>query len=250
MSKGIYCIRNIVNNKMYIGSTNNFDNRKYRHFHQLENGIHHSILLQRAYDKYGKDSFVFEILKICDNDEDLLKIEQEFLNKLKPFSPNGYNVSTIASNCVLYGENNGMFGKKGENNPNFGRKNSEETLKKMSNSQKGVHKSEESKQKLSKTMKEQYKNGRTPPTLGKKLSNETKEKIRKKKSKPVKQIDKNTLKIINVFESISQASDTLNIDNSTIGRCCEHKSHCNTAGGYKWEYATLEEYNNFIKDNK
>ena len=78
---GIYCIRNIENNKMYIGSTHNFSERKYRDFHYLEIGKHHSIVLQRAYDKYGKESFVFEILKECSDEENLLKTEQYFLDK-------------------------------------------------------------------------------------------------------------------------------------------------------------------------
>ena len=247
---GIYCIRNIENNKMYIGSTHNFSERKYRHFHQLEIGKHHSILLQRAYDKYGKESFVFEILKECSDEEDLLKTEQYFLDKYQPFAPNGYNISTIATNCVLYGENNGMYGRKGKDNPNYGRKNTKETLEKMSKAQKGKPKSEEAKKNLSIAIKKQYENGRVHFNKGKHLSQDQKDKIKEKRSIPVKQIDKNTLNIINIFENALVASGKLGIDNSMISKCCKHKPHSNTAGGYKWEYATKDEYNNFIKDNR
>jgi predicted GIY-YIG superfamily endonuclease len=45
MSAGIYQIRNIQNNKRYIGSTHNFEERFYRHRYQLQIGKHHSVLL-------------------------------------------------------------------------------------------------------------------------------------------------------------------------------------------------------------
>lgn len=34
---GIYFIQNIINNKLYIGSTNNFNKRKNNHFLNLKN---------------------------------------------------------------------------------------------------------------------------------------------------------------------------------------------------------------------
>ena len=78
---GIYRIRNIINNKIYIGSAFNFKTREKRHFNQLRKGKHHSVLLQRAFDKYGEENFVFEIIYKAKeeelNKEDLLKLEQK-----------------------------------------------------------------------------------------------------------------------------------------------------------------------------
>ena len=58
----IYKITNVVNNNCYIGSSTNFSRRKKRHFEQLNNGNHHSIILQRAYDKYGSNNFKIDVI--------------------------------------------------------------------------------------------------------------------------------------------------------------------------------------------
>ena len=63
----LYEIKNIINNKRYIGRTCNPDTRKKRHFRELEKNKHHCIFLQRAFNKYGKDDFEFSILKEVDD---------------------------------------------------------------------------------------------------------------------------------------------------------------------------------------
>nr|DAD74703.1 MAG TPA: GIY-YIG nuclease superfamily protein [CrAss-like virus sp. ctRQZ5] len=44
-SAGIYSICNLLNNKRYIGSTNNFYNRFHEHKCLLRNNKHHSLHL-------------------------------------------------------------------------------------------------------------------------------------------------------------------------------------------------------------
>lgn len=76
----IYQIRNIINNKRYIGSTVNADQRYKWHKYSLNAGAHHSVALQNAWNKYGQNNFVFEILReipFCD----LLLEEQKEINK-------------------------------------------------------------------------------------------------------------------------------------------------------------------------
>lgn len=80
---GIYQIRNIANGKFYIGQTKDLAGRRYSHFHSLMEGKHHTQHLQRAYNKYGADNFVFEVLIFCDVGS-LDYYEREFFNKLKP----------------------------------------------------------------------------------------------------------------------------------------------------------------------
>jgi len=87
---GIYQIRNTRNGKIYIGSTKNFDVRKKEHFNSLKNGKHHSLLLQRGFDREPK-VFVFEKIIICSN-KMLLFYEQKFFDLLSP----KYNISKIA----------------------------------------------------------------------------------------------------------------------------------------------------------
>lgn len=92
---GIYQIVNKVNQKKYIGSSIRLQGRKKRHFSELNCNIHHSQALQRAYNKYGKDSFDFFILEYCET-EKLLEREQYYLDNLKP----EYNICKIAGNCL------------------------------------------------------------------------------------------------------------------------------------------------------
>ena len=94
-SAGIYCIKNILNNKKYIGSTLNFRIRLRSHFYELRNNKHHNKHLQNAFNKYGLKFFSFCVLEECEPIQDtLMFIEQKYLDS----SPD-YNISKI-SNCI------------------------------------------------------------------------------------------------------------------------------------------------------
>ena len=86
---GIYQIRNKLNNNIYIGKSKNLSARKSQHLYYLKVGNHHSIHLQRAFDKYGGNNFIFEILLYCESFE-LDRYEKELIKKLKP----SYNIIT------------------------------------------------------------------------------------------------------------------------------------------------------------
>ena len=80
---GIYSIKNVINNKEYIGSSRNLYNRLHEHFHNLKNNKSHNSHLQNAWNKYGENNFKFEILEYCD----VLKqfeLEQYYLDIRKP----------------------------------------------------------------------------------------------------------------------------------------------------------------------
>ena len=62
---GIYCIENIINNKKYIGLTNDVYRRKCEHFSHLRCGTHKNSHLQHAWNMYGEDNFIFYILEKC-----------------------------------------------------------------------------------------------------------------------------------------------------------------------------------------
>lgn len=83
MKSGIYKIVNLQNSKKYIGSAVNLKRREYEHFRMLEKGIHYNSYLQASYNKYGKDSFRFEIVTECCKEE-LINLEQYYLDSLKP----------------------------------------------------------------------------------------------------------------------------------------------------------------------
>lgn len=69
---GIYQIRNTVNGKVYIGQTKQpFCKRFLHHVWKLKKGTHDNQHLQRAFDLYSENAFVFEVLEVVD-DPDLL----------------------------------------------------------------------------------------------------------------------------------------------------------------------------------
>lgn len=90
---GIYAIVNQLNNHKYVGSSKNIRSRIYQHCYKLGKNVHHSIHLQRAYNKYGQDKFIVLILEICEPIRDtLIFLEQKYLD-LNP----EYNIAKLAS---------------------------------------------------------------------------------------------------------------------------------------------------------
>lgn len=76
---GIYQIRNIKNNHVYIGSSKNLKTRLKTHKNQLEKHVHLNMHLQKAYDKYGAENFIFEIIEFC-SPEDRFQREQYYID--------------------------------------------------------------------------------------------------------------------------------------------------------------------------
>lgn len=62
---GIYVILNTKNGKVYIGQTKDFLTRKHHHTYQLTSNCHSNKHLQAAWNKYGEKSFKFKILEYC-----------------------------------------------------------------------------------------------------------------------------------------------------------------------------------------
>lgn len=92
----VYWIQNRMTGKTYVGSALNFGHRKKQHIRDLNRGNHHSIPLQRAWDKYGEEAFEWKVLEYVEDEDKLIEREQHYLDLLKPFGGNGYNVCKIA----------------------------------------------------------------------------------------------------------------------------------------------------------
>ena len=80
---GIYKIENTVNGKRYIGSSVNIAKRRRQHLNLLHKNKHHSIYLQRAFNKWGECAFEFSVLEIVPDVQLLLSVEQHYLDTLK-----------------------------------------------------------------------------------------------------------------------------------------------------------------------
>ncbi len=100
-TSGIYAIRCLVNGKVYIGSAVSFRARWKRHRNDLKNGSHDNRHLQNACDKHGFDQFAFEILQLVPEKTDLIRVEQEWLDRIRPFDNEvGYNLSPTAGSTL------------------------------------------------------------------------------------------------------------------------------------------------------
>lgn len=89
---GIYCITNTVNQKRYIGSSSAIPTRWKEHKNKLKKGIHTNPHLQRSWNKYGEDAFLFEVLESISDTSTLLSKERYWIDTLGTFdSRNGYN---------------------------------------------------------------------------------------------------------------------------------------------------------------
>lgn len=93
-TSGIYLILNKINNKKYIGSSTNIQNRFKKHIKEIKGGYHRNLHLQNAVNKYGLDNFDFIILEKCPINE-LLKKEQFYIDNHN--WNDLYNITKIAN---------------------------------------------------------------------------------------------------------------------------------------------------------
>lgn len=87
----VYRILNTINNKNYIGITVNYEERWQQHKRALRKNKHVNLKLQHAWNKYGEQSFIFEILEEC-ADAQMYQKEIEYVCKFNSFD-NGYNLT-------------------------------------------------------------------------------------------------------------------------------------------------------------
>lgn len=86
----VYIIKNINNDKIYIGSTINFRKRAKEHKRHLEKNSHVNKYLQKSYNKGNK--FTIEILQFCEK-EQLILLEAHYALVHESNNKNiGYNI--------------------------------------------------------------------------------------------------------------------------------------------------------------
>ena len=141
---GVYQIRNTVNNKLYIGSTTQGFFQRWRdHMTLLDTNKHHSIKLQRAWDKYGGLNFAFEILEACPA-KDCIEREQYYLDTLlsastndKRFTSLGYNTCRTAGSRI--GTKQSKATKEKIRQSAIGRRHTSKTRQGMSDQRQGMN---------------------------------------------------------------------------------------------------------------
>ena len=96
---GVFQVKNTVNGKVLLGSSLNLDGLLNSQKFKLSVGMHPNKELQKEWNEYGSDKFVFEILEVVQDTDDpnfnlndeLKLLEQIWLEKLQPFGERGYN---------------------------------------------------------------------------------------------------------------------------------------------------------------
>lgn len=251
LNSGIYCWTNKVNGKIYIGQSRRLNSRKskFLRFNEYRYG---GDFINNARKKYNDISYwEYEVLEYCSSDElnDKEKYYISFYNStdkrigynLRDGGDVGFYVSdetrqklSVSHKGIKLSDETKRkmsISRSGENNCNYGKPMSDETKQKLSNSlkgkkswNKGLTMSDETRQKLSVSHK------------GIKLSDETKNKISKKLSKRVYQIDIDTGEIVREWGNAREAAKYLNCTHSHIISCCNGKLQ--KFKGYVWKYIT------------
>jgi group I intron endonuclease len=162
VNSGIYRIKNIVNEKCYVGSAINIRRRWTAHRKILKDRIHHNVLLQRAWDKYGNGLFEFSVIEYVEDLDKLISREQYYIDTLRP----EYNICLVAGNVL-----------------GIRFKHSDETKQKLRQNALGRLHTEETKEKLKGPLSEKHKKNISKSRKGMKFSEETKHKMRKPRSK-------------------------------------------------------------------
>ena len=83
MNCGVYVIHCEPTGERYVGASVNIVKRITEHFYRLEKGIHRNPRVLNAYQDYGKDSFISEVLLYCDP-TDIELYGKQIIEKLQP----------------------------------------------------------------------------------------------------------------------------------------------------------------------
>lgn len=154
---GVYQIKNLLNNKVYVGSAKCFKVRASQHQTQLTKQKHRNQYLQNAWNKDGSQNFLFEVLEVVEGDK-LARTtrEQHYIDQYHNNWEQCYN---LLKNCV---QTQGPWSK-----------NPKKTRKKISTVKKGKRYSPAT----------EFKKGSVPWTKINGHSEETKAIIREKSKK-------------------------------------------------------------------
>lgn len=169
---GVYQWRNLINNKIYVGSAFDLYKRRREHYKSLVMNYHYNEKFQNSFNFHGEENFVFEILELVPRFENESKLdfkkrlvkgkEQHYLDTLlfaqendNRFHELGYNIRRIADSGLgtkrtLETREKMSKAMKGKR---LGTKRSQESIEKVRLANTGKKRSKEVCEKLSKAMK-------------------------------------------------------------------------------------------------
>lgn len=147
----VYKCTNLINGKIYIGKTNNFEFRRKQHLRNIKK---YCTYFYNAINKYGKNNFYWDILNNVETDKEAFELEKFWIKYFKSNdSKFGYNMTNGGEGISGFKHNSKTKNKIKEKRKNQIIKHSEETKRKISESNKGKTISKKCREKISKTKK-------------------------------------------------------------------------------------------------
>lgn len=259
MSFTVYKITNNKTKQVYIGSSFDVKRRWKQHLYSSINEKSHAYNypLQIAFREYGLNNFSFEILEELDNQEAMIQCEHKWIIKEDCIYPKGYNQTSNTDS------------------PGF----DPAIVEKMKNSKRKLYGKPVCEIDINNTILNQWNslaeageqtgldrfkissvcNGKRHTTGGRifrfldennlpieiTYNNIPKTNRITANSKKVVKIDKNTLEILAIYESIALAGKENNCDASTIAKVCKGDKKYKSTGGFYWKY-----FNNLTMEEK
>lgn len=197
MLSGVYMIENKKNGMRYVGQSDNIKKRWVQHRGDLRRNRHDNDHLQKAFNKYGEESFSFRILEeVPVRFLDVAEIW--WIDYLDTFR-NGYNMTAGG-----------------------------ESTRGLVPWNKGKPRSERIRKILSESAKK--RTGEKNPFFNKKHSEATKKKISAARSIPVREIETGKVYPSAKAADIAHGGRSSNVSKALKGKCPR-------AYGYHWEYA-------------
>lgn len=138
---GIYGIKNLINQKVYVGQTRqSFQKRYWNHQWKLRNGRHDNNHLQKSWNKCGDENFEFFVIEIVEDINLMNALEIQYISKYRDnnLSYNVLDGGSGLSGYIIPERIRKIIGEKNRQRMR-GTKLSEKTKQKMSESKKGKH---------------------------------------------------------------------------------------------------------------
>ena len=130
---GIYCIFNMRNGKLYIGSAKYLNQRVKTHISHLTKNKHCNYHLQSAWNKYGIISFLFVVIEYCPENK-LIEKENYWLSQFD-FDAQLYNICETAASTL--GRTHSIEVKEKMRKANSGKKHTNDVKIKIGNVHRG-----------------------------------------------------------------------------------------------------------------
>lgn len=206
----VYKITNIINGKVYFGVTKTSIEKRW--IQHKCNSTRKNYHLYKAILKYGIESFIIKVVKLCDTEIQMYNLEIKLIKKHK-------------SNNPLYGYNNSIGGEV---------------------SSKGTQRTDEQKKRISDYQKMRVRKPYSKETIekmrlsakGRDMSRQVELSALKRRGCPahnrVKIFSIDSLGIIKEYESLTDAYKKTGISVTSISNNLKNKSK--KAGGLKWNY--------------